>query len=180
MTMRNTSLALLLLSACWITPAAADTADQRIREAARAHETIVAAYRDGTNFAEATSASSTALGDWSGMLEGQTVVGAQDEHLGSIIAVDQSAELAQLHMYDRGKSIAVPIELLSVENGRVMAPTMSQPDVVAMTRTQSRDSGYGNRVMAAMTGSQRVDQPLMMISADEADRAYTYQMALLE
>ena len=168
MTMRNTSLALLALSACFIIPAAADTADQRIREAARAHEEIVATYRDGTTH--------FALGDWSGMLEGQTVVGAQGEQLGSIIAVDRESELAQLHMYTLGKSVAVPIELLSVENGRVMAPTMSRPDVVAMTRTQSRDFGYGNRVMAAMTGSQ--PETLLASGPVPDDAGYTYQMAL--
>jgi hypothetical protein len=171
MTMRKTSLALLLLSACWIMPAAADTAEQRIAEAARVHDTIIAAHLGGTT--------NVALGDWSGMLEGQTVVGAQGESLGSIIAVDQESELAQLHMYDMGKSIALPIELLSVENRRVMAPTVSHSDVVAMTRTQSGDSLYGNRVMAAMTGAL----PTTMLAASSpvsGENSYTYQMALSE
>jgi hypothetical protein len=171
--MRKTSLALLLLSACWIAPASADSAEERITEAARVHDTIVAAH-----MTDATSR----LGDWAGMIEGQSVMGANGEHLGSVIAVDHEMELAQLHMHDMGKSITMPIELLSVENGRVMAPTVSRSDVVAMTQTQSGDFGYGNHVMAAMIGSQPATMMaasgLPMQSQDERD--YTYQMALAE
>jgi hypothetical protein len=179
--MRTTSLAALLFSACWMTPAFADTAEQRIQEAARVHDTIIAAHMSGET--------NVALGDWAGRLEAQTVIGSDGRSLGSILAVDQEKELAQLHMHDMGKSIAVPIELLTIESGRVMAPTMSRSDVVAMTRTQMSDYGYGNRVMAAMTGSppatlmaameSETDSSVPMQSQVEGD-GYTYQMALGE
>jgi hypothetical protein len=123
-------------------------------------------------------AKANALGDWAGTLGGQAVAGANGETLGAIIAVDQEKELAQLHMYDMGKSIAVPIELLSVENGQVMAPTVSRSDTVAMSRTQSEGFEYGNHVMAAMIGS-RPDTMLASAPVSEDD-SYTYQMALNE
>jgi len=187
MIMRKTSLA-LLLSACWIASASADTAEERILEAARVHDNVIATHLSGaTNVAEtAPLPTGVALGDWVGMLEAQTVIGSHGGSLGSIIAVDQEKELVALHLNGMGKSITVPIELLAVENGRVTAPTMSRPDVIAMTRTQSHDYGYGNRVMAAMTGSAPVTLMAAVESKPTNERlaqsevGYTYQMALGE
>lgn len=169
---RKTSLA-LILSACWIVPASADTTQERIREAARVHDTIIASQSGKTMVAGMVMPTQFEL------LEGETVLGAKGQKLATIIAVDHDAALAQFHMYDMGKSVAVPTALLGLDNGRVMASTMSRADLVAMTRTQSQGRQYDNRLLS-LAEPKPAQQQQLSLSRSELDDQYTYQLALLE
>jgi hypothetical protein len=182
MTTRNASLAVLLLSAVWAAPAAADmpkgaigashdtytddiargmhaqrvknrenglvapvtgsqyrgmlvptVGDRRaalpsdsstywLQQAAQVHNTIVA-LNNGREPALA-------------QLEGSPVTDSHGSHLGKIIRVDESARLAEVYMKDVGKSVAMPVDLLTPKGGFVQAMTVSKADALAMARTQ--------------------------------------------
>jgi len=79
-------------------------------------------------------------------LEGRTVFGPErtvipayvklSERLGYILAVDQEAKLAELQT-PAGIAVTVPVALLVPQGDRVMAPTMTRADVMAMAKTQT-------------------------------------------
>ena len=130
----NAGMALVLLSAAWAMPAAAEmptqsglTAEQmqHLQEAARVHDTIIAMHTasGGTAFAQ---------------LEGKPVFGSQGRELGAVIAVDYASQLAQVYMADEGMSVALPLRMLTAEGNRVVAPTVSKADALQMVDTQAR------------------------------------------
>lgn len=77
-------------------------------------------------------------------LEGKTVTGAKGQALGSITAVDQSAQKVQLQA-SNGKAVALPSALFHMEGDRAMAPTVSNADVLAMAATQNGDTQAASR-----------------------------------
>jgi hypothetical protein len=69
-------------------------------------------------------------------MEGRPVLGGHGERLGYILAVDHGAQLVELQTA-RGIAVAMPASLLAEKHGRMVAPTVSQPDVMAMAKTQT-------------------------------------------
>jgi hypothetical protein len=139
--MRKTTMALLLVTACWIVPASAGgmhtdhsaamnsplSAAERIRAARDVHDSMVTAHLRGTMLAE---------------LEGQTVMGSDGRMLGRVLRVDEDGGLLQIHMPDRGMSVAMPNDLVSWRGGMLMASTVSREDAVAMVNTQNRPTMF--------------------------------------
>jgi hypothetical protein len=66
------------------------------------------------------------------------VTDSRGNHLGTIIRVNENARLAQLYMGDEGKSIALPVNLLTPKGDFAQATTVSKADALAMARTQHR------------------------------------------
>ena len=69
-------------------------------------------------------------------LEGRPVSGSQGERLGYILAVDQNTRMIELQT-PRGIAVAMPAALLVEKHGRVIAPTTSRADVMAMAKSQT-------------------------------------------
>ena len=69
-------------------------------------------------------------------LEGRHVSGAHGERLGYILAVDQDSRMIELQT-PKGIAVAMPATLLIENHGRVIAPTTSRGDVMAMAKTQT-------------------------------------------
>jgi hypothetical protein len=69
-------------------------------------------------------------------LEGRLVSGSHGERLGYILAVDQDTRMIELQT-PRGIAVAMPAVLLVEKHGRVIAPTTSRADVMAMAKTQT-------------------------------------------
>ena len=69
-------------------------------------------------------------------LEGRPVSGAHGERLGYILAVDQGTRMIELQT-PKGIAVAMPASLLVEKHGRVMAPTTSRGDVMAMAKAQT-------------------------------------------
>ena len=69
-------------------------------------------------------------------LEGRPVSGSHGERLGYILAVDQDRQMIELQTA-RGIAVAMPASLLVEKHGRVIAPTASRADVMAMAKTQT-------------------------------------------
>ena len=69
-------------------------------------------------------------------LEGRPVFGAHDRYLGYILAVDNGAKMVELQT-PKGVGVAMPASLMSERNGRLLTPTTTQADVMAMARTQT-------------------------------------------
>ena len=136
--MRKTTMALLLVSACWIVPALAGgmhaehsaamaammdmSAVERIREARGVHDAMITAQLRGTMLAQ---------------LEGMALTGSDGRMLGRVLRVNEDAGLLQVHMADRGVSVAMPTELVSWSDGTLMASTVSKEDALAMVNTQN-------------------------------------------
>jgi hypothetical protein len=72
---------------------------------------------------------------------GKDVTGANGQMIGTILTVDQSKQMAELQMRN-GDAVAIPGALLTMENGKVMAPTVSRLDVMAMAKTQAGSSQF--------------------------------------
>ena len=68
-------------------------------------------------------------------LEYKTVFGAGGERLGTVIAFDENAQLAEVQL-STGVAVAMPAALIAQKNGRLMAATVSHNDVLAMAKTQ--------------------------------------------
>ncbi len=141
------TLALLLSSAFWIVPAVAD-------EGATLNGAI---------------AGTVAATQLSG-LEGKMVEGAKGETIGTITAVDQGTEKVQLQLAD-GKAISIPSALLSVDGDKVMAPTTSAADVMAMAATQAGDSKLASEVSRRAYVLRHTGQDVIRASAKPAKRA---------
>src|SRR5262245_53883142 len=69
-------------------------------------------------------------------MEGKAVYGENGEQLGYILAVDQNAALADVQL-DTGIAIAVEADRLMNEPDRVIAPTLSRADMLAMAQAQT-------------------------------------------
>jgi len=69
-------------------------------------------------------------------MEGKAVFGENGEQLGYILAVDENAGLAQVQL-DTGVAIAVEGHLLTNDTDRVIAPTLSRADALAMAQAQT-------------------------------------------
>ena len=70
------------------------------------------------------------------MLDGRPVSGSHGERLGYILAVDQNTRMIELQT-PRGIAVAMPAALLVEKHGRVIAPTTSRADVMAMAKSQT-------------------------------------------
>ena len=159
MTMRNTTMAALLVSAVWIVPASAGTgagtytddgsramhdqrhagltamtggkqsAVERIREARAVHDMMIVAHLGETQLAG---------------FEGMRVMGADGRELGYVLRVDHGSQLLQVHMPEEGKSVAMPVRLVSLKDDRVMASTVSRQDALAMVNTQNATTRFAS------------------------------------
>jgi len=69
-------------------------------------------------------------------MEGKAVYGENGERLGYILAVDENAGLADVQL-DTGIAIAVEAHMLTNETHRVIAPTLSRADTLAMAQAQT-------------------------------------------
>jgi hypothetical protein len=69
-------------------------------------------------------------------LEGKTVFGDRDMRLGYILAVDHGSKMAELQT-PGGVAVAMPVALLRDTGHRIVAPTLSSSDVMAMAKTQT-------------------------------------------
>ena len=69
-------------------------------------------------------------------LEGRPVSGSHGQRLGYILAVDQDTRMIELQT-PRGIAVAMPAALLVEKHGRMIAPTTSRADVMAMAKTQT-------------------------------------------
>jgi len=69
-------------------------------------------------------------------MEGRTVWGSHGERLGFILTVDQGKHLAELQT-PKGIAVAMPASLLTEKGNRLMAPTTSRADVMAMAKSQT-------------------------------------------
>lgn len=64
-------------------------------------------------------------------LDGKDVYGEHGEYLGHILAVDETARLAELQLPD-GPAVTLPTTSLVDKGSHVVAPRLSQGDVLAM------------------------------------------------
>jgi hypothetical protein len=69
-------------------------------------------------------------------MEGKTVFGAHGARLGSILAVNHAGRLAQVQT-PGGIAVAMPVGLLTDKGNRIVAPTISPLDMMAMAKTQT-------------------------------------------
>jgi hypothetical protein len=69
-------------------------------------------------------------------MEGKSVFGENGEQLGYILAVDEDAGLADVQL-DTGIAIAVEAHMLTNETHRVVAPSLSRADTLAMAQAQT-------------------------------------------
>jgi len=70
-------------------------------------------------------------------VEYKPVFGVHGEALGSVIAFDENTQLAELQL-STGVAVSMPATLIvQGTNGRLMAPTVSHNDTLAMARTQT-------------------------------------------
>ncbi len=69
-------------------------------------------------------------------MTGKVVYGANGEELGYILAVDERARLASLQL-PTGIAVTIETGMLMNETHRVIAPTLSRDDVMAMAQTQT-------------------------------------------
>ena len=95
-----------------------------LQQAAQAHNTAIALNRGNeTDLA---------------LLEFMPVTDSRGNHLGTVIRVDQEARLAEVYMGAEGKSVAMPIELLTPKADFAQAVTVSKQDALAMQQTQAK------------------------------------------
>src|SRR5262249_43875396 len=69
-------------------------------------------------------------------MEGKPVFGAKGEQLGQVLAVNQTARLIELQL-PTGIAISMPAALLSDNGKRLVAPTMTKADTMAMAKSQT-------------------------------------------
>lgn len=69
-------------------------------------------------------------------MEGKPVFGSKGARLGYILAVDHGSKMAELQT-PRGIGVAVPVSLMTDKGNRLVAPTMSKGDVMAMAKSQT-------------------------------------------
>ena len=155
----NTAMSLLLLSAVIITPASANwfnnpktgtmlnvgsapnptpadlrtIGDSTVAVATKAHAAPTqVAYIQPTQVVYVPTMNTAHLTQ----MEGRQVWGSHGEKLGYILAVDQDTQMIELQTA-RGIAVAMPATQLIEKHGRVIAPTTSRADVMAMAKTQT-------------------------------------------
>jgi hypothetical protein len=69
-------------------------------------------------------------------MEGKTLFGAHGARLGSIITVNHADRLAEVQT-PGGIAVAMPVGLLMDKGNRVVSPTISPLDMMAMAKTQT-------------------------------------------
>ncbi|HXI99729.1 MAG TPA: hypothetical protein VNH44_00815 [Micropepsaceae bacterium] len=69
-------------------------------------------------------------------MEGKTVFGAHGARLGTILAMDVTARKAEVQL-PSGIAVAMPASMLTDKGKRVVAPTISPLDMMAMAKTQT-------------------------------------------
>jgi hypothetical protein len=70
-------------------------------------------------------------------VEYRPVIGVGGQRLGAIIAFDETMQQAELQL-STGVAVSMPATLFMMDhNGRMMAPTVSRGDVLAMAKTQT-------------------------------------------
>jgi hypothetical protein len=69
-------------------------------------------------------------------MEGKSVFGTKGVRLGYILAVDHGSKMAELQT-PSGIGVAMPVSMMTEKGDRLMAPTMSKADVMAMAKTQT-------------------------------------------
>ena len=69
-------------------------------------------------------------------MEGRQVWGSHGERLGYVLAVDEGSKLIELQT-PKEIAVAMPASLLVEKHGRVIAPTTSRGDVLAMAKSQT-------------------------------------------
>jgi hypothetical protein len=78
-------------------------------------------------------------------LGGRSVYGAHREYLGTVLTVNDRRQLADIQT-SRGVAVSVPTSLLEVRGQRIVAPTISHEDIMAMAREQNgRDVSLNER-----------------------------------
>jgi hypothetical protein len=68
---------------------------------------------------------------------GKRGLGRYQEFLGTIVAVDENKQSADMKT-TTGTTLALPLDMLVVDGDHVAAPTISRGDVIAMTRKGAR------------------------------------------
>jgi len=134
---KMTLTALLLLSAVMVTPASANWFSRpdlgvQLNVGSAPNPTpndLRALYSNypGTRYSEADVLRS---------MIGKVVYGENGEELGYIAGVDERARLASLRL-PTGTSVTIETAMLMNETRRVIAPTLSRDDVMAMARAQT-------------------------------------------
>jgi hypothetical protein len=69
-------------------------------------------------------------------MEGKTVLGAKGERLGYVLAVDNGSRQIELQTRS-GIGVAMPASLVADKGRRVVAPSVSRADVLAMAKAQT-------------------------------------------
>ena len=136
---RNTMVSLLLLSAVCVTPAYANffsnpRANTMLNVGSAPSPTPEQLRAIGDS--DYASALPRRHGDNLEYMEGRSVFGAHGQQLGYVLAVDNDANQIELQTAT-GIGITVSASLIGQSNGRLVAPTMSQADVMAMVKEQS-------------------------------------------
>ena len=149
----NTMMSLLLLSAVFITPASANWfsnprtgTNLNIGSAPNPTPADLRAIGDGKFTVAYTSqprATPTQIAYVQTMntaaltrLEGRQVWGSHGESLGHVLAVDEGSKLIELQTA-KGIAVAMPASLLTEKHGRMIAPSTSWADVMAMAKSQT-------------------------------------------
>jgi hypothetical protein len=69
-------------------------------------------------------------------MEGKPVVGAKGETLGHVLAVNQESRMIELQLAS-GIAVSLPATLVADKGNRLVAPTMTKADALAMAKTQT-------------------------------------------
>jgi hypothetical protein len=69
-------------------------------------------------------------------MEGKNVIGENGEVLGYILAIDEGARMLEVQL-PTGVAVAVGADLMINEPDRVVAPSLSQADMLEMARLQT-------------------------------------------
>ena len=69
-------------------------------------------------------------------MEGKPVIGAKGESLGQVLAVNQQSHMIELQL-PSGVAVSMPATLVTDKGNRLVAPTMTKADTLAMAKTQT-------------------------------------------
>jgi hypothetical protein len=69
-------------------------------------------------------------------MEGRMLFGSHGERLGSILAVDRSTRMIDVQT-SGGVAVSMPASLIMDKGGRLIAPTTSRADMMAMAKSQT-------------------------------------------
>lgn len=69
-------------------------------------------------------------------MEGKPVIGTKGEMLGHVLAVNQQSRMIELQLTS-GIAVSMPATLVTDKGNRLVAPTMTKADTLAMAKTQT-------------------------------------------